>query len=446
MSAQHLRTFVLRAQLGHHPVPKHACCAQFGNFHEEVHADGEKEAQAACELVDIEARRDAIFHIFHAVGDGEGEFLHLRRPSLLHVIAGDRDAVEFGHVRRSVGKNVRDDPHAWFGRVDVGVANHELFEDVVLDGSVELLGRNALLLSCHDEESEDRDHRAVHRHRHRHLVERDAVEQDFHILNAVDRHTRLTDISNNARVVRVIAAVGGKVESHRKALLPGSKVATVKGVRFFSRRKACILANCPRPTCIHRRTHAAGEWRETRQTRIGRHILCRIKRLHGNPFGRVPGQVFAFDLFCGGGLPIRQAVLTHQCTIQAAALGRAETRACQARKEVRSSDMAMPMNPAKSTVVRSNMSATVYSSVAINSRPCRAVSKKRMASSARGRLASPHSALRPGKRAVNGWVCTQTAPTGGIRIISTRRLHISTKACSRGSRPNRGGSGCMPSR
>src|SRR3546814_14802859 len=64
-----------------------------------------------------------------------------------------------------------------------------------------------LLLARDDEEGEDRNHRAVHRHADRHLVERDAVEQYLHILDAVDRDPRLADVADDAPMVAVIAAV-----------------------------------------------------------------------------------------------------------------------------------------------------------------------------------------------------------------------------------------------
>ena len=81
-------------------------------------------------------------HVLEAVGDGEGQLEIRRRPGLLHVVAGDRDRVEPRHGGRGVLDDVGHDPHARLGRVDVGVPDHELLEDVVLDGPVELvLGR-----------------------------------------------------------------------------------------------------------------------------------------------------------------------------------------------------------------------------------------------------------------------------------------------------------------
>jgi hypothetical protein len=67
------------------------------------------------------------------------------------------------------------------GRIDVGVADHELFEDVVLNGPGELVWRHALFFGRDDVERHHRQHRAVHGHRHRHGVERNAVEKLAHV-------------------------------------------------------------------------------------------------------------------------------------------------------------------------------------------------------------------------------------------------------------------------
>ena len=87
-----------------------------------------------------------------------------------------------------------------------------------------------LLLGGDDVEGHDRQHRAVHRHADAHLVERDAVEQHFHVLDAVDRDARLADVADDARMVAVVAAVGGEIEGDAEPLLPGGEVAAVEGV------------------------------------------------------------------------------------------------------------------------------------------------------------------------------------------------------------------------
>ena len=43
-------------------------------------------------------------------------------------------------------------------------------------------------------------------------MQRNAGEEDFGVENRVDRHTGLTYVTDDARVVRVIAAVGRQVK------------------------------------------------------------------------------------------------------------------------------------------------------------------------------------------------------------------------------------------
>ena len=170
--------FFGREVLLHERRPQQPRRAQLRHLHVEAHPDGEEERQAAGEGVDVEALRQRRAHVVEPVGDGERQLEVARRPGLLHVVAGDRDRVEARHLLRGVLDDVGHDPHRGRRRVDVGVADHELLQDVVLDGPRELGARHALLLAGDDEARQHRQHGAVHRHRHRHLVERDAVEED----------------------------------------------------------------------------------------------------------------------------------------------------------------------------------------------------------------------------------------------------------------------------
>ena len=126
---------VFGAEVLHELRPERAPCAHLGDFHEIVHADRPEEGEARRERIDVKARGLSGADILHAVGKRVGEFEIRRRARLLHVIAGDRDRVELRHVRARIGEDVRDDPHRGPGRIDVGVAHHELFQDVVLDRS-----------------------------------------------------------------------------------------------------------------------------------------------------------------------------------------------------------------------------------------------------------------------------------------------------------------------
>ena len=58
---------------------------------------------------------------------------------LLHMVAGDRNRVELRHVLRGVFEDVGDDLHREFRRINIGIAHHELLEDVVLDRTRQLI-------------------------------------------------------------------------------------------------------------------------------------------------------------------------------------------------------------------------------------------------------------------------------------------------------------------
>ena len=136
------------------------------------------------------------------------------------------------------------------------------------------------------------------------MVKRDAIEQDLHVLNTVDGDARLADIADDARMVTVITAVRGKIEGHGQPLLPRREVAPVEGVRFLSGRKARILPDRPRATSIHGGAHAACERRKARQARISSYIVRCVKRLHGNTFRRLPGEILTLHFLGRCGLPV----------------------------------------------------------------------------------------------------------------------------------------------
>ena len=177
----------------------------------------------------------------------------------------------------------------------------------------ELLGRDALLLGRHDVEREHRQHRAVHRHRDAHLVERDAVEELAHVVDRVDRHARHAHVAGDARVVAVVAAVGGQVEGHRQPLLPGREVAPVEGVGLLGRGEPGVLPDRPRLVDVHRRVGAAQVRRDTREgpqevQALG--VGGGVDRRHDDPLRGVPRQLVRgpAGLLLHPGGPLRRRV------------------------------------------------------------------------------------------------------------------------------------------
>ena len=103
----------------------------------------------------------------------------------------------------------------------------------------------------------------------------------------------LPDVALDARVIAVVAPVGGQVERHRQAHLPGGQVAPVEGVRLLGGGEAGVLADRPRPVGVHGRPHAPGERGEAGQ-RVepldAPQVAGRVERLDVDALGRLPHQ------------------------------------------------------------------------------------------------------------------------------------------------------------
>ncbi len=303
VGAQHHGFGVCRPHGLHDLRPQQPRRAQLGDLHEDIHADGPEERDPRREGVDIETRRPAGADILDAVGEGVAELEIEARPGLLHVIAGDRDRVEARHLLRGIAEDVGDDPHRWFGGVDIGVADHELFEDVVLDGSRELLRGDALFFRGDDIERHHRQHRAVHGHGDADLVEGDPVEEDPHVLDRVDGDPGHADIAPDPRVVGVVAAVGGEIEGDGEALLTGRQIAPVEGVGILGGGEAGVLPDGPRPGGVHGGVGATVKRRQTRQVvdvLEAIEIRCVVERFDRDALRGLPHQLF--DSVAGEGL------------------------------------------------------------------------------------------------------------------------------------------------
>ena len=265
VGAQHHGLRVLGAEGLHDLRPQQPRRAELGDLHEDVHPDGPEERDPRREGVDVETGCLAGADILDAVGEGVAELEIEGRAGLLHVVAGDGDGVEARHLLGGEAEDVGDDPHGGLGGIDIGVADHELLEDVVLDGPGELFGRHALLFGGDDIERHHRQHRAVHGHGDADLIEGDAVEEDPHVLDGVDGDPGHPDIADDALVVRVVAAVGGEIEGDGQAFLTGGEIAAVEGVGILGGRETGVLADGPRPAGVHGGVGAAVERRQSGQ-------------------------------------------------------------------------------------------------------------------------------------------------------------------------------------
>ena len=220
------------------------------------------------ERIDIETARECGAHVFQPVGDREREFLRGRRTRLVHVIAGDRDRIEFRKVRGRIFDHVGDDAHRRGRRIDVRIANHELFEDVVLNRALQRFARDALLLRRDDEEREARQHGTVHRHRDGRTIERNALEEQRHILDRIDRDAGLSDVARHPRIVGIVAAMGRQIEGDRERALALREAGAIGRIGGGGSRKAGILPQRPRAPAIHARPNPTCKRKLPREAQV----------------------------------------------------------------------------------------------------------------------------------------------------------------------------------
>ena len=131
--AQHQGTRIPGFEFLHDSRPQEAGGAELRRLHEEVHADREKERQAAGEGIHVHATRERGLNVLLAVCEREGEFLHQRRAGFLHVVPGNRHGIEPRHSVRRVFDDVGNDAHGRLRRINERVPNHEFLQDVVLN-------------------------------------------------------------------------------------------------------------------------------------------------------------------------------------------------------------------------------------------------------------------------------------------------------------------------
>ena len=123
------------------------------------------------------------------------------------------------------------------------------------------------------------------------VIERDAGEQRAHVVDRIDRDARHADVAGDARMIGIIAAMGGEIEGDREALLPRREIGAIEGVGILGGREARILAHRPGLVDVHRRIGAAQIGRQARpgveKVEAGK-IVGVVERLDVDPLGRQP--------------------------------------------------------------------------------------------------------------------------------------------------------------
>ena len=278
---------VFRTELFQNLCPENTSRSHLCNFHEIVLALIPEEGQTFCESIDRKSCFFAATDIFHTVCQSVTDFQVAGSAAFLDMVSGNGDTVELRHIFRCIFENITDNTHGHSRRINVGVTNHEFFQDIVLNRTGENLFIYALFESGGDEECQNRKYGTVHCHGNGHLVQRDTCEKNVHIEHGANGNACFTYVADNTGVIRIIAAVCREVECNGQPFLACCQVSAVKCVRFFCCGEPCILTYCPGTEYVHGGVRSAQERRDTahkvQMVAAVIYIFC-IKRSYGDTF------------------------------------------------------------------------------------------------------------------------------------------------------------------
>ena len=226
----------------------------------------------------IETRGLRGLDVGDTVGQRERDFLHRRRARLADVVAADRDRVPAGQLTVAPRQDVRRDPEGMTRRIDVRAACDVLLQHVVLNRARERAERHAAAPGDRHVEREQNHGRRVDRHRARHAIERNLVEQGFHVLDRVDRDADTTDFAGRHGVIRVESHLRRQVERDAQSGDARSKQVAEPCVRLRGGAESRVLAHRPQTIAIHRGLNAAREREHARFFVAGLDRTCDIRR------------------------------------------------------------------------------------------------------------------------------------------------------------------------
>src|SRR5208283_48088 len=129
----------------HHLSPNLAGSTILCDFLEEVVVRVEEKAEPGTEFVYVESATECPLNVFHAVVEGEGQFLQRGRAGFANVITADRDRIEARRELRSELKGVDDQPHGGSRWIDIFFLRDVFLQNIVLNRARNLFPVRTLL-------------------------------------------------------------------------------------------------------------------------------------------------------------------------------------------------------------------------------------------------------------------------------------------------------------
>ncbi len=206
--------------------------------------------------------------IFQPISQGEGQLLSGGGTGLADMIAGDTDRVPLGEVMGAEFDGVGDQAHGWVRGEDIFFLGDEFFQDVILNGAAQLIRADTLLFGGGNVHGPDDRCRGIDRHAGGDFVQRDAIQQEFHVFERGDRDAAFAKFTQRFWGIGVVAHQGGEIKSDREPGLALLKQVFEALVGFLSGAKASKHAHGPQSAAVHGGVDPAGVRIFTRKTKL----------------------------------------------------------------------------------------------------------------------------------------------------------------------------------
>ena len=242
----------------HNFGPEAASGAELGDFFEEIAVGVKEEGKLRSEIVNGESGVESGLDVGNAIGEGEGDFLDGRGAGFANVVARDGNGIPFGKFAAAPGENIGDDAHCRADGIDVGAASDVFLEDVVLNGARKFGEIGALFFCDGDVETEKDRGGGVDSHGSGDALERDLIEERFHVFQGIDGDADFADFSEGQGMIGVHADLRWKIERYGEALLSFAEQIAIALIGFCGATEAGVLTHGPETPTIHGGINAAG--------------------------------------------------------------------------------------------------------------------------------------------------------------------------------------------
>ena len=176
------------------------------------------------------------------------------------MVTGNSDRSPVGELTAGVFDNVSSELNACCGRESVSTAAEVFLQTVVLNEEGDVVGVDAVLFAESNEPAHHDNAVSVSSSTDlTNLLEGNAVEQSFDILEGVKSNANLTNFAVRKGIGGVETHLSGEVQCDGEAGAALLDQVTITLISLFCSCKACILTHGPEAVTVHIFTDTAGK-------------------------------------------------------------------------------------------------------------------------------------------------------------------------------------------